>query len=76
MPRYFFHIDNNGEFPDNDGTVLDDAATARAEAIMTAGAMLQESGGRVEDGMEWRMTVVDEAGQAVCELHFSASCNE
>ena len=28
MPRYFFHIDNGGQFPDNDGTVLDDTADA------------------------------------------------
>ena len=76
MPRYFFHIDNGSEFPDNDGTVLEDVTEARAQAIMTAGDMIKESGGSVEDGIEWRMTVADEIGKAVCELRFLARCTE
>ena len=38
--------------------------------------MLNESGARVENGIEWRMTVVDEAGHTVCKLYFSARCTE
>ena len=74
MPRYFFHIRDNIDFLDNDGTVLPDAAAARAQAVATAGAMLSEKGETfwAEGGTEWNMIVVDETKQVVCELRFSA----
>ena len=72
MPRYFFHVIDGTKFIDNEGTVLDDATAAHTQAITTAGAMLKEQGEKFWDGTEWRMTVIDEAGQDVCVLHFSA----
>jgi hypothetical protein len=74
MPRYFFHINDGKDCPDTEGTVLADAATAHAQAVETAGAMLKDKGKRLWDGAEWRMTVIDGAGQTVCDLHFSAHC--
>jgi hypothetical protein len=74
MPRYFFHINDGEDFPDTEGTVLADTAEAHAQAVETAGAMLRDKGKRLWDGPEWRMTVLDEAGQAVCDLRFSARC--
>ena len=76
MPRYFFHIDDGRKHPDGDGTVFDDAEAAHAQAIMTAGVMISERDDRRSDDLEWHMTVVDEAGQIVCDLHFSASCHD
>ena len=76
MPRYFFHIHDGKEFRDKDGTVLADRMAARAQAVATAGSMLREKGETFWDGTEWSMTVVDEAGQTVCELRFSARCPE
>lgn len=72
MPRYFFHIHDDKDYPDNDGTVLPDATAARAQAVATAGAMLREKGETFWGGTEWRMNVVDDAGRIVCELRFSA----
>ncbi len=74
MPRYFFHVNDGEASPDTEGTVLADAAAAHAQAVTTAGAMLKDEGERLWDGGEWRMTVIDEAGQTVCDLHFSARC--
>jgi hypothetical protein len=74
VPRYFFHVNDGKDWPDDDGTVLPDATTARAQAVETAGAMLKDEGKSLWDGAEWRMDVVDETGQTVCELHFSARC--
>jgi uncharacterized protein DUF6894 len=65
MPRYFFHVTDGADYPGSEGIILDDVATARAEAITTAGALLWGSG-------EWRMTVIDEAGATVCRLRFAA----
>jgi hypothetical protein len=72
MPRYFFHIHDGQDFPDDDGAVLDDEVAARAQAIATAGAILKDEGEKFWGGTEWRMNVVDEGGQTVCELQFSA----
>jgi hypothetical protein len=74
MPRYFFHIHDGREYPDNDGTVLDDAVAAHAQAVATAGTMLKEKGEKYWEGTEWGMTVIDETGCVVCDLHFTAHC--
>jgi hypothetical protein len=76
MPRYFFHIHDDKDYRDNDGTVLPDVAAAHAQAVATAGAMLKEKGEGFWEGTEWRMTVADETGQVVCNLCFSARCPE
>jgi hypothetical protein len=79
MPRYLFHIHVDKdfeEFPDNEGTALPDAAAARAQAVAIAGSLLREKGETFWGGTEWRMDVIDEAGQTVCELRFSAHCTD
>jgi hypothetical protein len=74
VPRYFFHIRDDQDFLDNDGTVLPGPAAARAQAATKAGAMLRDKGETFWSGTEWQMIVTDEAGQVVCELRFSARC--
>jgi tRNA G18 (ribose-2'-O)-methylase SpoU len=46
MLRYFFHVIDGEELPDNVGTVLSNADEARAEAIVLSGAMLKAKGRR------------------------------
>ena len=45
---------------------------ARAQAVRTAGEMLRDVGGRFWNSGEWRMWVVDENGDIICALKFSA----
>ncbi len=73
MPRYFFHVRDSGEYLDTDGVVLAGPAEARAEAVRASGEMLRDIGGRFWDSGEWRMWVVDESGDTVCSLTFSAN---
>ena len=40
MPRYFFHVQDGSDFPDLQGTVLDDLPAARLEAVRFAGSLL------------------------------------
>ena len=72
MPRYFFHVADGEDLPDEVGTILPNTAAARVQAIATAGAMLADRGPTFWGGTEWRMTVVNEAGVRVCLLRFSA----
>jgi uncharacterized protein DUF6894 len=72
MPPYSFHISNGADFPDADGICLPDITAARFQAIEMTGAMLKERGGTFWNGTEWRMTVVDQHGQTVCFLRFTA----
>jgi hypothetical protein len=72
MPRYYFHVRDGKEIPDTEGSVLADADAARAEAIVLSGAMLKDLGGEFWSNGEWQIRVVDEAGNKVCALTFSA----
>ena len=72
MPRYFFHVDDGEDMPDEEGTELADVATARAQAIMTAGQILKDLGQQLWNGDTWTMTVVDELGAQVCQISFTA----
>jgi hypothetical protein len=72
MPRFYFHVRDGEEIPDHEGTVLADHDAARAEAIVLSGAMLKDLGGRFWANGEWQIRVLDEAGNKVCALTFSA----
>ena len=47
-------------------------AQPRAEAVVLSGEMLRDVGGRFWNSPEWRLCVIDEAGQRICALKFSA----
>lgn len=71
MSRYYFHIQDGQDFPDKDGTELPDLRAVRTEAIRASAEMLRENAS-YWDGTEWRMNVVDAAGETVLRLRFSA----
>lgn len=66
VPRFFFHVRDSTEIIDRVGTECTGREDARAQAVRAAGDMLKELGGRFWDDEQWRMSVTDEAGAAVC----------
>jgi hypothetical protein len=72
MPRYFFHIIDGDEIIDDEGTELAGLDEARAEAIVVSGEMLRDLGGKFWGNGQWQVRVMDEAGDKVCALTFSA----
>jgi hypothetical protein len=72
VPRYFFHVHDSVDMIDQDGTEFSNREEARAEAVVVAGEMLRDVGGRFWNSPDWRIWVTDEAGQTVCALNFSA----
>ena len=72
MPRYFFHVHDSVDMIDQDGTEFPNREEARAEAVVVAGEMLRDVGGKFWNSPDWRIWVTDEAGQTVCALNFSA----
>lgn len=73
MPRYFFHVHDSADIPDDGGTELADRNAAWGEAIRAGGEMLKDLDGRFNPASEWRMEVSDEAGNPVFTLRFSAT---
>jgi len=75
VPRYFFHVRDGRDYPDDEGSEFPDLPAVRAEAIRSSGEMLRDNKG-VDDfwtGHDWTMNVTDEAGQPVLTLRFSGT---
>jgi hypothetical protein len=72
VPRYFFHVHDSVDMIDRVGNELSGPEEAHTEAVVAAGEMLRDVGGRFWKHREWRMWVTDEAGATVCALRFSA----
>jgi hypothetical protein len=72
MMRYFFHVRDRRDLPDEDGADLTDMQAVRGEAIRAAGEMVRELDGAFT-GEEWRMDVTDEEGRQVLTLRFSVT---
>ena len=73
MPRYFFHVQDGQDIPDDTGTVCANPAAARTEAVIASGALLKDLGARFWPEADWRMHVTDEQGGTVCDLHFTGT---
>jgi hypothetical protein len=72
VPRYFFHVHDSVDLLDYEGTELTGPDEARVQAVVTAGELLRDVGGRFWNSPEWQLWVIDEAGQRICALKFSA----
>ena len=70
--RYFFHVQDGTSVPDDDGVELRDGEEAREQAVVAAGEALRNTGRKFWSSGEWAMHVVDESGETVCRLRFSA----
>ena len=73
MPRYFFHIHDGRDLPDDTGTELASPEEARIQGVIACGEMLKDLGSEFWDSGEWTMTVKDWQGNVVCELKVSGS---
>ena len=71
MPRYHFNVHDGRTSLDKEGTELPDTHAARREAMILAGALIEDSAKRSELGEEWRMEVTDDAGLLLFRLHFT-----
>ena len=66
MPRFHFHLDGD---PDEHGIELQDVATAKCEAVQYAGRHICDQADRFWDKAEWTLTVTDEKGLTLFQLH-------
>ena len=62
MPHYYFHLHNDGEFPDEEGVDLPNAAAAHVHAIGEAREMICEevNNGRLD--LDHSIEIEDEQG--------------
>ena len=72
MPRYFFNIIDGYSLVDEEGTELPDIYAAQAMAIRTSGEVLRDMGAKFWNDTEWKLEVLDEHGEILFVLHFSA----
>jgi hypothetical protein len=73
MPRYFFHVRDSTDVPDERGVVLANADEARDMAVKATTEALRDLDGRFWNRAEWQMVVVDEKGASVCTLLFTGT---
>lgn len=71
MPRYFFHTDGSAPFHDATGVDLADDDAAWSQAVVAFGELLRDIDGKLPDGEEITITVVDEAGRPIATLRFA-----
>jgi hypothetical protein len=71
MPRFYFHLHNDGDVPDLGGKELPDLAAARAHAVIMARFEVSEAAtrqGRIV--LSHRIDVEDENGTVLATVHF------
>jgi hypothetical protein len=71
MPRYYFHVRDGKDMPDEIGTEYTDDNAARAAAVTGTGELLKDLGGEFWNSGEWLMRVVREDGEQICMLTFT-----
>ena len=72
MPRYFFDIKGDQDFPDYQGSEFADLAAARLEAVRYSAEVLKEMPERFWNSEEWMMTVSDTNRVTLFTLKFLA----
>lgn len=72
MPRYFFHLRDGSDLPDEVGTELTDLASAQERATRLGAEMLMSQAESFWNDGEWNLRVSDETGLVLFNLCFLA----
>jgi hypothetical protein len=62
MPRYFFNVHDDTDYPDQLGEELPDVAAAWKEGALVAAEMIRDHLRRLQPGQEWRLEISDQSG--------------
>jgi hypothetical protein len=73
VPRYYFHVRDGHDILDEDGIELSGPDDAREQAVIAVGEALRDTGRRFWKEREWRMWVVNESGETVCDIDVSGT---
>jgi hypothetical protein len=71
MPRYFFHVSDGADLPDNEGSELEDLAAAKRQAAILLGRLMADAPGEVWRGPAWKVEVTDERGLSLFAVQVS-----
>jgi hypothetical protein len=71
MARFFFHVNNGVDLPDETGTVLNGIEEARQEVLLTGSELLRGDPDDLWRGSNWAMRVTDEAGTSLFTLRIA-----
>lgn len=72
MPRYYFHVVNGHFMPDHRGAECASVDDAKAQAIVSAGQMLNDQGLTTWETGHWDMYVCDDQNKTILKLSFTA----
>jgi hypothetical protein len=75
MPRYFFHVRDGQDIPDDVGEVLEDREAAQHEATRLAGRLISDHAARFKLGETWAMEVKDENDAVLLRACFRISAS-
>ena len=70
MPRYFFHVHDGQNIPDNEGVRLENWEAAQRQAIRCAGELIADRSSKFKLGESWSMEVTDENKLVLFRLDF------
>ncbi len=71
VPRYFFHVHDGRDIPDEEGIALTGDEDARAQAIIATAEALKDLGPGFWRHPDWQMHVTNEHGATICRLRLS-----
>ena len=70
MPRFYFHLHNDIEAPDEEGLELPDLEAARSEAIRTGRELVAEAVRNGQVNLSHWIEIQDESGAQVLAVSF------
>lgn len=75
MPRFYFNIRDDKDFPDREGMLLSDKETALREAITLAGRVISEESHNLAASDDWHLELCDEDGALLFRLDFRVTAS-
>ena len=70
VPRYYFHLYNDVAVVDEEGRVLPDLASARANAVKEARELMLDTVAEGRINLSHRIEIADESGAVVARVTF------